>query len=342
MRAERVGLLLLMIGASLGGCTPHREPDSQARGAAVEIARADPPAPVVAEAEPRKAPPSVPAEQERSIPEPTEPEIPPELVPPPAVAETESVHPSIRVWFEESDPDMGAEGFVKVEDIPAYDPTSQQVIVLETYARKMSPEREATLRWYDANTGDVVREDVLLGDDGESGWKKANRRARRLTRDVNRALDEGSWESMALVPLRRVHEDEYSNFRGELPDDATEEDREVHADWAQSMMPSGQVHVVPRADGTVVRLPGVKVYERDVSIYPNTLSTLVGHRPSGVVAAIHANCRDEEDCTCNLEDRVSVMQWSAATLAAIDLHPCMPDEASDDDFACTFGSIFDG
>lgn len=123
--------------------------------------------------------------------------------------------------------------------------------------------------------------------------------------------------------------------------DATKEDRAYAKAFVDELMPRGQVHVVRRADGTVVRLPGVKVYERDVAIDPNTLSSLVAHRPSGVVAATHADCRDEEDCTCNLETRTDVMRWSPDTLTAIDAHPCvLPEGSYDDDFACVFGSIF--
>lgn len=338
-----VELSLLWVAGVLCGCAPHGAEEKA--GEVVEVVEAEAAA-LEAETPERAASaeeePAVAVTEPESEPEEVESEVEPPTSKPVVVTEAVSVRPHVRVWFEDLGEDMGCEGFVEARGFPAYDPNSEQVVVLETYARKMSSEREATLLWYDANTGKAAREESLIGGEGDMSCKKATRRARRHSREVNRSLRKVAWESMSPVPLRRIHEDEYANFREPLGPDATDEDREEHAEWGAAIMPRGQIHVVERAEGTVVRLPGVKVYEREVDIFPNTLSRLVGHRPSGVVAAVHADCRDEEDCTCNLEESTHVMRWSPETLAAIDANPCVVAESGEDDFACVLGSIFDG
>lgn len=335
----RGGSLVAALACSLLGCTPHES----AQASREVPAETEAPSPPPAEAPvPVEAPPAPVAERVRPDP-PDVAEVPPE---PPALEQpTVAAGDRVVVTVESSVEDDGEEGcmgFGSASNVPAYDPVAQEVLALETYARKMSTEREAELVWYDATTGAETRREDLLVVIPASGCARANRRARRRARALTKELSKRSWEAMTPVAIRRVHEDSYLNLRGELEDAADEESREAAAAFAESLMPRGQVHVVARNTGTIVRLPGIQVYERDVDIHPNTLAELVAH-PSGVVAATHANCRDEEDCTCNLEDAVSVMRWSPATLAAIEAHPCELVEADDyDEFACALGSIYDG
>ncbi len=244
-----------------------------------------------------------------------------------------------RVRFEGSDED-DCVARVDAEHVPACDPTAGHVVALQTYAQAMSTRREAALVWIDATSGEVVRTEDLLADTGGLACRRADRKARRRAKVLNEELREGAWEAMTALEIRRVHPDAYDNVRAEL-DDAEGEDLELAKAWAQELMPKGQVHVAPRTQGTVIRLPGVRVYERNVPIDVATLSELVGHRRSGVVAVTHATCRVEEDCTCNLQNRTTVLRWSLETLAAIDAHPCaLLDADRGDAFACVLRTIF--
>ena len=333
MGTRSVGLVAAL-ACSVFACTPH-EPAEGARSGPTEVEASEPPrveAEVVPAEEPAVLEPVRP--DPPPVPEPAEPEEP-------QVSAGERVTVTVKIWVEDEG-DEGCLGFGGASNLPAYDPVAEEVLALETYARKMSTEREAELVWYDARTGAETRREDLLADVLTTRCARANRKAQRRARALSEELAKQPWEAMTPVAIRRVHEDAYLNLRGELEDASDEESRELAAAFAESLMPSGQVHVVARNTGTIVRLPGVAVYERDVDIRPNTLAGLVAH-PSGIVAATHADCRDEEDCTCNLEDAVSVMRWSPATLAAIEAHPCEQLDADDGDtFACDLGSIFDG
>jgi len=320
LKRRTLGLAVL-----LAGCTPHGSKDPQGQSADLPA-----PAPVVSVAPPVPTRPLEPPPASPPIePEPAEDTSTTEEGPPPLAAET--ITPSVDIRVQAGVENEANENPVcvvtpQVRNVPAYDPKAERVLVVETYQRKMSDEREFDLVWYDAKTGAEARREDLLAEESERHCARSDRKARRRSRALNEELAAGAWEAMAPIPIRRVHEDAYGNLRGGLSEvDDTSEDaaelREFLSDFADELMPHGQIHVVTRHDGTVVRLPGVKVYERDVDIRPNVLASLVGHRPSGIVAATHAECRDEGDCTCNLEDSTVVMRWSPATLAAIETHP---------------------
>jgi hypothetical protein len=215
------------------------------------------------------------------------------------------------------------------------------VLGLETFKQKLTSIRTAELQWIDAKTGRVTRSEDLYGEWSDNDCTRATRKAKRRLRALNEELAATSWEPMTPVPLRRIHEDAYDNLRADL-EEAEGEDKGLAQQAAQDLMPRGQVHVVVRRDGAVVRLPGVKVYERNVALHPRTLSQLVGHRPSGIVAARHSDCVEDEDCTCNLEATTTVLRWSPATLEAIDANPCELTRGDGfDDSACVFSSVFE-
>ncbi|MGH1346640.1 MAG: hypothetical protein ACRBN8_34055 [Nannocystales bacterium] len=346
MGSKRRTLGLAVLQWILAGCTPHNPRDTEEQSAASPA-----PTPAVSAAPPPTsavdpAPASPPIEPAAAEAAPTAEKDPPPLA---AEATTPSIDIRVQARVEnEVNENPGCVSTPQVRNVPAYDPEAERVLVVETYQRKMSDQREFDLVWYDAKTGAETRREDLLAEESERHCARSDRKARLRSRTLNEELAAGRWEAMTRVPIRRVHEDAYDNLRGGLnelegTDEDAEELRESLSDFADALMPRGQVHVVTRHDGTVVRLPGVKVYERNVDIRPNILADLVGHRPSGIVVATHADCRDEEDCTCNLEETTVVMQWSPATLAAIETHPCeFTEHDRGDEFACILGSIFDG
>ncbi|MCA9661344.1 MAG: hypothetical protein KC486_23595, partial [Myxococcales bacterium] len=253
----------------------------------------------------------------------------------PAIREpAPSVVPKIAARVE-----PGAEGeecslvIEALEHFPAYDPEAQQVVVVERYERKMTTsDFELVVRWFDASTGASLHREALVGCDDVAGAAAWQRR-------VDARLASGRFEAMEALPLRVVNDLSYENYRDLA---ATErDDRAVVEDFREELMPRGQVHAVAMSGGVVVRLPGVKVYEREITVFEvNTLHAVMAHRPSGTIALTSRECRDEEDCTCNLEDSTHVTRWSTATLDAIARHPCAPIDHNDD--GCEIRSIFDG
>ena len=223
-------------------------------------------------------------------------------------------------------------------DFPAYDPQADEVVTIEIYQRGLSTEMELTVRWLDGATGKTNHVVEVVEGMGTGSCKALRRRARKGAGLVRRRLAAGAFESMAALPVRVVHPDAYENYRGGLADpDTSPEDDEA---FREELMPRGQVHVVDTREATLLRLPGVKVYERFAlgGEGTRTLDGLMAHRPSGTVLATQAGCRDEEDCTCNREESSTVMRWATASIAATERHACV--EKSDGDGECDIGSVY--
>lgn len=323
----------LAIAAAIGACTPSSSPEDPAPHTI--LVRTDPVVPLAvvtpaAAPQPARAPEPEPAPA-------ADPEAAPAAAP--ALDPSRVVTPKLVVRLRGEADDEGCEIAIEIEHFPAYDPIAQEVVVVERYDRKMSTfDDELIVRWVDATTGAERQSAPILGDHGELSCAEADRRARRRLARVDKRLAEGRWEAMDPVPLRVVNDDAYANLR----DAATDRDVESDdvAEFREELMPRGQVHAVLHGGGVMIRLPGVKVYERDLPASGlNTLHAVMAHRPSGVVAWTDRSCRDEDDCTCNLEDETTVMRWSTITLEAIARHPCVPVDESD---RCDVASVFDG
>lgn len=223
-----------------------------------------------------------------------------------------------------------------VEDLPAYDPVADEVVMVEIYQQSMSTEMELTVRWSDGATGETNHAIEVVTSVGSVPCKQLRRRTRKRVAEVRRRLAAGTFESMTPVPVRVVHPDSYDNYRDSLTDPGmTPEDIEA---FREELMPRGQMHIVDAGD-ILLRLPGVKVYERFLlgGEGTRTLDSIVAHRPSGTVLLTQAGCRDEEDCTCNREEETTVLRWSPESLAAADKHPCEEVGYESD---CHVGSVY--
>jgi len=254
----------------------------------------------------------------------------------PADLTTSVVRPRLKVdvVYDEDVEDCRVE--YDADGFPAYDPQADEVVTIETYQRGMSSEMELSVRWLDGATGKSNHVVEVVEGMGAGSCKAVRRRARKSAAMVRRRLAAGTFESMASLPVRVVHPDAYENYRDSLGDPGlTPEEAEA---FREEIMPRGQVHVVDTREATLLRLPGVKVYERFAldGEGTRTLDRLVAHRPSGTVLATQAGCRDEEDCTCNREESSTVMRWAAASIAATERFVCV--ESSDGD--CHVGSVY--
>lgn len=246
---------------------------------------------------------------------------------------------AVRVIEDGDDPDdLACRVEYDADDLPAYDPAADEVVVVETYQQGMSNEMELTVRWRDGETGDTNHTVEVVTGVGGIPCKQLRRRIRRRVAEVNQRLAAGTFESMSALPVRVVHPDSYDNYRAGLTDpDMTPED---NAEFREEIMPRGQMHIVDTKGDTLLRLPGVKVYERFVlgGEGTRTLDSVVAHHPSGTVLLTQAGCRDEEDCTCNREEESTVLRWSAESIAAAEKYRCVAGREYSDD--CHVGSVY--
>jgi hypothetical protein len=90
------------------------------------------------------------------------------------------------------------------------------------------------------------------------------------------------------------------------------------------------LEVIVQHGEAIVRIPGVKVYERHAIDRPrgDLLYAVHGDRATGTVVLTFANCMGDS-CTCDPLFTAEVMQWSPETFAALDAHPCADPESKD-------------
>lgn len=157
----------------------------------------------------------------------------------------------------------------------------------------------------------VVESETDLLDD-EAQCRRIRARARKQVAAANAELAAHRWR--ALEPLAV----EYGN-----PDTPAEAREEI----AVTERP---LQVIVRHGEAIVRIPGVRVYER----HPmrgrpgHSLYAVHGDRESGVVVLTFADCRGDS-CTCDPLFTSEVVRWSPATFDALDAHPCSDPEAED-------------
>lgn len=90
------------------------------------------------------------------------------------------------------------------------------------------------------------------------------------------------------------------------------------------------LQVIVQHGEAIVRIPGVKVYERDaIDRGPGDwLYAVHGDRSTGTVVLTFANC-EGDSCTCDPLFTAEVMPWDEETFAALDAHPCADPESED-------------
>jgi hypothetical protein len=207
---------------------------------------------------------------------------------------------------------VGAEGF------PAIDRTGQLVAASHEQWLQMSPlPGLTTLRII--SVGDEGRADELttiVPDDADTLDEKVCRSVRaQVRKDIRRANADLAARGFRPMEVLAV---EYG-------------DADVGAEvYLETPARERPLQVLVQHGEAIVRIPGVKVYERLVieRTPGDWLYAVHGDRNSGTVVLTFASCMGDS-CTCDPLFTAVVMRWSEETFAALDAHPCADPEAED-------------
>ena len=226
--------------------------------------------------------------------------------------------PRLRVSFDPEScwPQFAVRGF------PAIDLETGTVVVPLAQTMQLSTlPGSFDLLWLDSETGEEIERarlldaypDAATGD--EVDCRRVAPRVRQAVRDANRELRSHAWVTMARLPVEL--------FDGD-PDT-------LAADLEGVPVRHRPVQVVAQHGEAIVRIAGVRVLERDELPFGSTMVHRVyAHRESGTVLFGVRDCAGDS-CTCDPLGQAAVLRWRPETFAAIDAHPCVPDEPALDD-----------
>lgn len=219
---------------------------------------------------------------------------------------------------------LGGEGTVDdcisvdADGFPAIDRTGRLVAVSHEQWLQLTPLAGlTTLRIISLADEDLEDERMTIVPEGADTTDERVCRSVRaqVRKDVRRANDDLAARGFRAMDALAV---EYG-------------DAEVAAnDELETPARGRPLQVVVQHGEAIVRIPGVKVYERHAIDRPqgDLLYAVHGDRATGTVVLTFANCMGDS-CTCDPLFTAEVMRWSPETFAALDAHPCADPESKD-------------
>jgi hypothetical protein len=226
-----------------------------------------------------------------------------EIEPEPRALVTDVVAPPRIVVRAAGERDASAR--VESRGFPAIDTHGEIAIPLAHVLMLSNRPGRLDLTWLAADgstrTDAIVTDDDVHEDDETAA--RLHRHVAARARRANAALAARTWRPLARLPIELGYR--------EMPelDPVPADERPV-----QAVVQHGQL---------VVRIPGVRVLERhDLEIDGDFVHRVYADRTSGTALVVVGGCKGE-DCTCDPGFAAQRMQWSEATFAAIDAHPCI-------------------
>lgn len=220
---------------------------------------------------------------------------------------------------------------VEAEGFPAISSDGTTIAVPDAEHLQLSyTPGSLTLRLVDVASGRTNETHaVLTGDESydetdDGPCRRTAKSVRRHAARANAVLASGRWRAMERLPVSLV--DPWTSH----------EAYQAHLD---ELDPADRIVQLGIRRGEVfVRIPGVKVLERDM-LDPDQLSdpfAVYADRSTGTVVLVTTGCVGDS-CTCDPRFTSQVLHWSPETFAAIDQRPCVDgedDEALDDTAMC--------
>ncbi len=249
--------------------------------------------------------------------------IPDGVASPPAPAEVAAREP-VSATGDAPRYRMGGEGTVydcisvDADGFPAIDRTGGLVAVShEQWLQLTSLAGLTTLRIISLAGEDLADERMTIIPEGADTTDERVCRSLRaqVRKDVRRANDDLAARGFRAMDVLAV---EYGDAEFEANDELETPARER------------PLQVIVQHGEAIVRIPGVKVYERHAIDRPqgDMLYAVHGDRATGTVVLTFANCMGDS-CTCDPLFTAEVMRWSPETFAALDAHPCADPESND-------------
>jgi hypothetical protein len=208
--------------------------------------------------------------------------------------------------------------FVHAEGMPAIDPTGRLVATShEQWLQLSSFPGMTTLRIIARDGGEDQTVPIVPAGADPSTSRSCRALRAQVRKDIGLANHELVSRGFRAMESLAV---EYGNTETPEEDQAHDE-TPPHERALQVIVQHGEA---------IVRIPGVKVYERHPVAAPNGnwLSEVHGDRETGTVVLTLAECQGDS-CTCDPMFTSVVMHWDEDTFAALDAHPCTDPEAED-------------